>query len=85
MVGEEGKLPRQRKNSKSELNEFKLEFEEIKDEFKKLRELYLGPLLETNGRITDQLRKMETEVNRNTAAIEVCQREISNKLALIDL
>ena len=39
--------------------------------------MYLGPLLESNGRTTDQLRKMETEVNKNTAAIEVCQRDIS--------
>ena len=68
--------PRKRTNSKAELSDFKMEFEEIKEEFKKLRDMYLGPLLETNGRITNQLKKMEEEVNKNTAAIEICQREI---------
>ena len=77
MPTEEGKVPRKRANSKSELNEFKLKFEDIKDEFKKLRDMYLAPLLETNGRISNQLKKMEDDVNRNSLAIEECQREIA--------
>ena len=39
--------------------------------------MYLGPFLETNGRITNQLKKMEDDVNRNSVAIEECQREIA--------
>ena len=58
------------------MSDFKKEFEEIKKEFKKLRDMYLGPLLETNGRITNQLKKMEEDVNKNTAAIEICQKDI---------
>ena len=53
-----------------------MEFGEINEEIKKLRDMYLGPLLETNGRITNQLKKMEEDVDKNRAAIEICQREI---------
>ena len=63
-------------NSKAELSNFKLELEEIKEEFKKFLDMYSGPLLETNRRITNQVRKMEEDHNKNAAAIALCQKEI---------
>ena len=47
--------------------------------------MYLGPLLETNGRITNQLKKMEEDVNKNKAAIEICQREIEELRVTADV
>ena len=76
MEDEKGKQARSRKNSKSELNDFRQEFEMIKEEFKNVRESYLGPILLSNERIQEQLRSMEDQVNKDTAAIEVCQNQI---------
>lgn len=47
--------------------------------------MYLGPLLETNRRITNQLKKMEEYVNKNAAAIKVCQREIEELRVAADV
>lgn len=75
MDDEKGKQPRPRKNSKAEINDFRQEFEMIKEEFKSVRESYLGPILQSNERIQEQLRSMEDQVNKNTASIEVCQNK----------
>ena len=76
MEEEKGKQARSRKNSKSELNDFRQEFEMIKEELKNVRESYLSPILQSNERIQEQLRSMEDQVNKNTAAIELCQNQI---------
>ena len=61
-------------DSKENGEDYRKQFEQLMDEVKKMQELYLALILQTNAKIMDRISQMEADIARNSNDIGKCIR-----------